>query len=565
MSMPVSHQVSMKRSPRWSYRLCRTLGVLLIFGFTSLSIFYDTVTIKEKTICQGIHVEKSLPNSIYSVKPSVTTSSNTLPNFTTCSCSLSRNISESAGDHGQISPRELNISYYVSLEEAYFERMRAVDVSRIKEKVPRNKLRGFKSRFLPNRNFMQFPLLTMENVCITPSGALMLIGTSDAEITHNVSGHRAIPELYFVWNEIYNCSGNVTTDHCVGVTFSKTLPRGHSYIPGNTTHMLPYIGNPMHNWAERTWPFIMASSDPIRATVPHPINHYLIHRFEKWFRESHYLPDRAQMLWQFRMVMELSGDTSPGFLVVRNQSKPLCFERLILQMHSRDRIDETRLPVKMAGAGVRKFRESVFSFFRISSPPQVTGPPGKLRVLFYGRNDTSRRRVRNSPEVVEVLRSFSRPPLDVLFLDEMLASGETNYSFPEVIRLFTRTDILVIAHGANTWPTFLLPDGAGVVEIIGPCNWSSKNYSDLTVPHTWMHVNAAACRLKHDLSNPFHRSVPNPDRGNTTQCLDPFHGVPDYTVDLEKLEEIIHSLAYPDRAGDRLTQHWLYDWDSLLP
>ncbi|KAL3694500.1 hypothetical protein R1sor_008151 [Riccia sorocarpa] len=530
-----------------------------------LPIVYDTVTIREKTICHGTSLGsvELLSGSSSSAIPS----SNSTPNCSTCTKSHlpTQTTSESSQLRRENAARESNLPQYVSLKEAYFDRMRVVDVSRIKQKVPKEKLRGFKSRFLPNRNFMQYPVLAMENVCMAPSGALLLVGTSDEEIRHNVSGQSAIPELYFLWHEIYNCNGKISTDRCVGVTFSKSLPRSHSYVPGNTAHMLAYFGNPMHNWAERTWPFIMASLDPIRVTVPHPINHYIVHRFEKWLQESHSLPDRAQLLWQFRILMELSGDSSPGFLVVRNQSKPLCFERLLLQMHSRDRIDETRLPIEMAAAGVRKYREAVLSFFRIYEAPQIRLPPGKLRVLYYGRNDTSRRRVRNSAEVVALLRSFRRPPFEVTFLDEMLSSGETNYSFPEVIRLFTQTDILVIAHGANTWPTFLLPEGAAVVEIIGPCNWSASNYSDLTVPHTWMHVNAAACGLKHDFSNPFHRSIPNPLRGNTTQCLDPFDGVPDYTIDLEKLEEIIHSFAYPDRPGDRLTQHWLYDWDSLLP
>lgn len=89
-------------------------------------------------------------------------------------------------------------------------------------------------------------------------------------------------------------------------------------------------------------------------------------------------------------------------------------------------------------------------------------PPQKLRVLVYGRNDTSRRKVVNLNEVIAFLRNFSRPPFKVYVLDEMLARGETNYTFSELIRIFSQTDILVIAHGANTWATFLLPEGAGI-------------------------------------------------------------------------------------------------------
>lgn len=88
-------------------------------------------------------------------------------------------------------------------------------------------------------------------------------------------------------------------------------------------------------------------------------------------------------------------------------------------------------------------------------------PPQKLRVLFYGRNDTSRRRVINQNEVIGFLQNISRQSFEVNVLDEMLAAGETNYTFSELIRIFSQTDILVIAHGANTWATFLLPEGAG--------------------------------------------------------------------------------------------------------
>ncbi|CAM6082612.1 unnamed protein product [Calypogeia fissa] len=102
----------------------------------------------------------------------------------------------------------------------------------------------------------------------------------------------------------------------------------------------------------------------------------------------------------------------------------------------------------------------------------------------------------------------------------------------------------------------------GVVEIFGPCNWSWYNYTDLRVMHTWMHVSAAAAKLKHDISNPFREAIPNPKRGNTTGCIDPYSGVPDYTIDVDKLRRVINSFAFPNGPCDRLTQHWIYDWDT---
>ncbi|BBN06019.1 hypothetical protein MPTK1_3g17740 [Marchantia polymorpha subsp. ruderalis] len=555
VSLPVSlGEVSTTLSLMWTSRICSLAVVLLVFGLISLSAFYNTLN-STKPAMYKISLDAT----------SATSSHNSFASDSNSSCFCPQSSAKSHGSQRPNHMWEMQSLRHVTVEEAYFQRMRVVDVSQIEQRVVPKQMGSFKSRFLPNDNFMEFPILAMENVCLDPSGALVLVETSTEEIMPNISGLSAIPELYYLWNEIYNCTGNISTDHCVGVTFSESLPPEHSYIPGNTAHFLAYIGNPMHNWAERTWPFVMASSPPIQSTVPYPIHHYIIHRFDKWLYESRWQPDRAQMLWQFRMLMEISGDVSPGYLIVRNQTKPVCFQKLLLQMHSRDRIDETRLPVDIAGAGLKKYREAIFRFFGIPRPPQVRLPPEKLRVLFYGRNDTSRRRVRNSADVINFLRGFTRPRLEVRYLDEMLASGQTNYSFPEVVRLFTQTDILVIAHGANTWATFLLPDGAGVVEIIGPCNWSSYNYTDLSAVHTWMHVNAAACKLKHDLSNPFEEVVPNIERGNTTECLNPYNGVPDYTIDLRKLGDIIHSFAYPDRPGDHLTQHWLYDWDHPPP
>lgn len=269
-----------------------------------------------------------------------------------------------------------------------------------------------------------------------------------------------------------------------------------------------------------------------------------------------------QVWLQARMLMELS----PGsdYLLVDDQlARPICFERLLLQMHDRDRIDQTRLPPEIFKPAILNFRASIFRFFGKDPPAPIPLPPARLRVLYYGRNDTSRRRVTNSREVLDFLRTnMSRPRLAVYDLDEMLATGQTSYDFPCVFSTLSQTDILVIAHGANTWATFCLPLGAAVVEIFGPCNWSGYNHSDLSFMHSWMHVNAQSLDLKHDISNPFGAAVPNPSRGNTTECRDPFTGVPDYTIDTSKVARIIASFGYPTLPGDRLTYHWLHDWET---
>ncbi|OAE22405.1 hypothetical protein AXG93_2381s1010 [Marchantia polymorpha subsp. ruderalis] len=84
----------------------------------------------------------------------------------------------------------------------------------IQQRIVPKQMGSFKSRF-SNDNFMQFSILAMENVCIDLTGALELFETSTEEIMPNISGLSANPELYYLWNEIYNCTGNISTIHGV--------------------------------------------------------------------------------------------------------------------------------------------------------------------------------------------------------------------------------------------------------------------------------------------------------------------------------------------------------------
>ncbi|CAM6082613.1 unnamed protein product [Calypogeia fissa] len=112
----------------------------------------------------------------------------------------------------------------------------------------------------------------------------------------------------------------------------------------------------------------MVGSPPIHDTASYPINNYIIHRFDKWLLEAKHVEDRAQLLWQFRMAMELSGSQDPAYILVQNQTKLACFEQLILQQHSQERIDETRLPIEIASLAVKKYRDATFSFFGVPEP-----------------------------------------------------------------------------------------------------------------------------------------------------------------------------------------------------
>lgn len=137
----------------------------------------------------------------------------------------------------------------------------------------------------------------------------------------------------------------------------------------------------------------------------------------------------------------------------------------------------------------------------------------------------------NSRQVLEFLRTnISRPRLAVHNLDEMLATGQTSHNLPCVFSTLCQTGVLMIAHGSNTWATFCPPQGAAVVEIVRPCDWSGYNHSDISFLHPWMHVNAQSLHLS-----------AQPSRGNTAKCRDPFTDVPDYTSG----RHIIAFFVYP--------------------
>lgn len=182
---------TMERKGAWlTSRACRIWGGILIVATVLLGIYYDLITILTADfIFKG-------------------------QNFMLNEMSSTLLIDEVAGF-------DETLVRAISLEEAYFERMRTLDVSQSSDKLTVQEMRRFKTRFLPNKNYMNFPLLTMENVCMDPTGALVLINTTQDEIQSNISGPAFIPELYYLWNDIYTCNGNVSNDNCAGVTFAS--------------------------------------------------------------------------------------------------------------------------------------------------------------------------------------------------------------------------------------------------------------------------------------------------------------------------------------------------------
>ncbi|KAH7445575.1 hypothetical protein KP509_01G015400 [Ceratopteris richardii] len=426
--------------------------------------------------------------------------------------------------------------------------------------------RGFTSQFLPfPTQFTQQH--AMHNVCIEEEGRLLLVNVTEDEVGQKLpGGGRKRPMMWYV---LYSRCGNVTGSECVGVRYVSEPPSSARHVPGNTLHFISYSKrNTMHNFAERVWPRLTLSVPPLNETMEGlPVHHFYFHQLDKVMNESSYSDDKSQVLWQFRMLMELW----PGADLLRigamegdGEPTTLCFDTLLLQMQIEDRMDLTRTPVEVYGPAVRKYREATLRFMGLGEP-EIPLPPSPLRVLYYGRSELSRRRVLNHDEVLDfLLHNMSHLNLQIRSLDLMLLSNQTDYTFPRLVSLFSQTDLLVIAHGAMTVGAVFLPIGAGMVEVFGPCDWwkPRDRYNDSNDPKSWVAPLTHSVHVKHDLSNPFRDSVANPKRGNTTLCIDPAKGVPDYTIDLSKLAKAVNSFACPQAPGDRLTLHWLHDWST---
>lgn len=450
----------------------------------------------------------------------------------------------------------------ITVEEAYERLTQHVDPASM-PLLPQEK--ALRTRFLPNRNYMSYPALEMEQVCMNSRGGLVLINITHEEIQQSM---KTIPSLSHLWTALYAECGNQTNMKCAGFVLEPHAPPHSKWAHGSTLHFIPFSGyvgpNPMHQFTERVWQHLagrfLPNLDGEGLVDKPPIERFVVHWFRKWMGQAKH-PRTAEMLWQARMLIEAIAPNA-SLLVLDEQaghnhnsgllsgihdqlSTMVCFERLLLQAHDKDRMDITMLPSKLYSRALQHFRTSVFSFFNMSLP-KVNRSPSPLRTLIYLRNDTHRRRVVNANEVLAFMRNnISQPKLQILSLDEMFARGEATYDFPTIIYLMSQSDVFVVAHGANTWNAIFLPENSLIIEIFGPCNWFHSNYTDIRVLHTWIHPIAQAVHLKHDLSNPFKDSIPNPSRGNTTKCIEPISHVPDYTIDVFKFRKIFQSLCSP--------------------
>ncbi|KAJ7528698.1 hypothetical protein O6H91_15G014700 [Diphasiastrum complanatum] len=413
---------------------------------------------------------------------------------------------------------------------------KTINVSAIPTRVPRD----MHTHFEENTNILGYGLSVARNVCFDPDGRILLVGISEEEVESSL---KASPALEKVWHSSYNCSWG-----CIGSVIASQAPEDAVWIEGNTTHIIPYLANVFHNFADRVWPHIAGFQAPLSFTTPKPINHIAVYLLSTWLDQAHHNNERATFLYQFLMLARLSpGADFP--LIPQNSRQSVCYERLTLDCSSCDRISNF-LGSSIVSPALLRYRSTVLSFFNIAEP-HVSLPPLPLRVTFYGRGDASRRRVTNAQQVVEHLRSWRQPQLEVTFVDELLANGEYNQTFPEVVSLFSQTDIFITVHGANTWASLFMPRGAAVIEIYGPCG-----------PSSWLHTIVTALELKHSTeSNPWKESFASARAGNTTNCEDALR-TPDFSLDIEKLDRTIHELSQPSAPSDRIPLHWLYNWTA---
>lgn len=439
-------------------------------------------------------------------------------------------------------PGKLHLLTRPTVQEAY--ETRVTNLSNVTRERPRRPIRPkFQTAFEPNRNVNQYGLTAVRNACMRPDGPIVMVGLSGEDILKQVS---EVPALQQDWFSSYNASqdwGGMGYE----LMDSDSVPKDAHWVPGTTTHIIPYLGNVFHHFADRLWPHIAGFQPPLNETTAHPINHFLVHRFSTWLFQAGHNIDRNTLMYQIRILGALA--PSADFLVMDGleQQALVCYERLVLACTVCDRMGDW-LGYDITTPALLRYRHATLTHFGLSEPAMPL-PPRRLRVTFYGRGDAKRRRIKNAEEVVNHLNSYTSPPLTVTFVDELLADGEYNQSFPEVVSLFSQTDIFITVHGANTWAALFMPKYSGVIEIEGPCG-----------PSTWLNLIAKAVDLKHDRSNPWGEAVPTPDAGNVTECDGPYK-TPDFTVDLRKLDVAILGLALPTFGfDDVIPRHWLYKW-----
>ncbi|KAG0613978.1 hypothetical protein M758_6G142200 [Ceratodon purpureus] len=392
--------------------------------------------------------------------------------------------------------------------------------------------------------FMRYGMSPLRNVCIRPNGTIVVVGLSEPDFARRLQ--EAGEAMVLEWKETYNCTWG-----CSGAAFEKETPENALWMTGTTTHIIPYLGNVFHHFAERVWPLLTGFRDPPDEDKSRSKQkNYYVHRMHTWLDQAHHNMDRNTFMFQIALLSRLAPpDTRPKFLQhSEHETRPMCFDTLMLSSAASGRMSPKSGIANFAPAMAR-YRQAAFDYFHIATPT-VSLPPRPLRVTLYGRGDASRRRVTNIAQIAHYLRTSIQPPVLVTFIDELLQRRLYNQSLPEVVSLMAQTDIYITPHGANTWATLFMPKRSAVIEILGPCG-----------PGTWIsNTIAPALELKHRTDgNPWGERVASPRAGNTTDCKSALE-TPDFTIDVRKLQTELDSLRAIDGPGDTLPLHWLFNW-----
>ncbi|KAL3689610.1 hypothetical protein R1sor_015919 [Riccia sorocarpa] len=452
------------------------------------------------------------------------------------------------GNHTLVRPPRIILSY-PSVHQSFAGRVRNISSISSNSSLPKN----LKTSIDKNTNVFHFGLTTVRSVCMRPNGAIVMVGMTESEIRRQVA---EVPALQNEWLSTYNCSNSnskSSNSSCVGfetIAAAKNLPSKVTWVTGTTAHIFPHFGNVNHNFGERLWPHIAGHQFPLNETTPHPIDHFLVHRFGETLDQARHNAERNTLLYQIRILGRLSHNAD--FLVV-DELKPrdlVCYESLILACATCDQFGD-KLGSNITTPALLAYRKAAFNYFRMREP-KVALPPRPLRVTFYGRGDAKARRIRNAHQVVDHLRNWTSPPLDVLFLDELMEKGVFNLSLPEVVSLMSETDILITPYGANTWAALFMPKHAAVIEVnVPPCG-----------PTTWIERIAEAVELKVLTKSKAGASSP----GNTSspECKGVLE-TPDFNINIAELDRDILHLALPLFGNrDTIPRHWLHDWSDII-
>jgi hypothetical protein len=170
---------------------------------------------------------------------------------------------------------------------------------------------------------LSYGLSPVKNVCIHPNGKILAVGVSESEFARSLAEAGEI--MVTEWEESYNC-----TVGCKGATFVDETPENALWMSGITTHIIPYITNPIHNFGERVWPLLAGLRDPLDEDKTAKRKFY-VHRMHQWLDQAHHNLDRNTFMFQIALLSRMASPGRIKFLQhSEDETRPLCFESLMI-------------------------------------------------------------------------------------------------------------------------------------------------------------------------------------------------------------------------------------------